>query len=191
MKIHRIVTTILLVAINCCIGAFAAPSPSQYSVDVTVTTPKNVRTGKVYVSGTSVRTDTTDNKGRSMISIHNADNKEFYLVFPKSKTYRVYNIDKLAQQANIDQPVVPSQIKGEPLGVENVAGQVCEKLRYQKGKKVGFVWVNKQNGLPVMMMSEDQKYKAEYSSPAVGPQAASLFSPPEGFKRVEAGNTEL
>jgi hypothetical protein len=165
-----------------CASAYAAPS--AYVVDVTVSTPKNTRTGKVYVSGRSARTDTTDEKGRQMISIHNAANKEFYLVFPKSHSYRVYDMDKVAKDNNLDP--VPGDIKGKSMGTETVAGQLCEKLKYANGNRMGYLWVSKKTGLPVQMMSEDQKYKASYSNPVVGPQPADLFNPPAGYKRVES-----
>ena len=77
----------------------------------------------------------------------------------------------------------PKNLKFELVGQDMINGVECDKYKLiYTANKAQIFWINKATRLPVLMEAEDGSMKIHWRNVVAGPQPASLFEPPAGYK---------
>jgi len=114
-----------------------------------------------------------------------------YFIVPLLKSYIDFPIDRAMRELS------SPDVKGAPAGRERVNGVVTTKYRVahraDDGTRIdGFVWLTESgvpmrgNGTVAVPDGKKTPFGWELSQLQIGPQAPSLFQPPEGFYRLPA-----
>jgi hypothetical protein len=167
--------------------------PRQYSADMEVEAYGQTMALKVFMDEGKARSEmempgAMQGLGLSrLVTIARPDLGKVYLLYPDTKTYE-------------EQPLRPgdTQISAatapgadtEPLGTEMVNGVPSKKYQVSYSGQTMWVWTSVADGVPVKMQSVDGSTLINVKNVRLGPQPASLFEVPAGYKLGQgiAGN---
>jgi hypothetical protein len=143
--------------------------------------------GKVFVKGANVRNE-IQAMGQTGIHITRPDKKLTYIILPQQKAYAEMPIT-----ANLQKNMMTMSEKDKAnlkkIGEETISGLVCDKYETtlsHQGKPLNFaIWIARDLGVPVKMISENGTFGMEYKDIKKGEVADSLFEPPPGYRKVE------
>jgi hypothetical protein len=156
----------------------------QYSAQMVITTQDGrVMNSKVYNDNGKVRSEVSM-PGMTMVSIIRPDLK---------KMYTVVESQKMVMETSYDPSVHPipgatpdNDAKYELVGPETVDGVACTKYKVTtKDGKVVFFWIDPSKKALVKTMPEDGSVTIVWKNFVAGPQDASLFEPPAGYKTMQ------
>jgi hypothetical protein len=172
-------------------GAWAAPSaPPRYSVsfgaEFTLYYPKSPRPteqARLFVTPTAVRLERP-----GFVILYAAGPNRTYILSPDQKQY--LEVAGPATEIGEYLPVRPSPCAGyarglacQRVGVERVAGRSAERWRIGSGASAREVWVDRALGLVVRLRSGGTDLRI-LRSLRMGPQPASLFRIPPGYRKI-------
>jgi hypothetical protein len=173
------------------IGVHAQSIMRSFSADQLETTGKRTTTGKVYGNDKAFRVESQDNKGKHSITILRLDRKAVWVLMPDQKMYMdMGGIGIAASQ--LATSAEGAKVERESLGAEQVGAYHCDKYRvqttYEGHVYKSFEWDAKElGGFPVKQQGEKGEWSKEYQNVHLGPQDASLFEIPEGYKKMDLG----
>ncbi|MBI3950170.1 MAG: DUF4412 domain-containing protein [Acidobacteria bacterium] len=177
---------LMLVVILSTVGLTFSQEPliGQYSADQVTTAMGRTVQGKIYVDNGKMRVE-MEMLGQQVASIVRPDKNLAYVIMPTQKMIMEVPINPENQMlANANS----KDAKRELVGTETIKGQLCDKYKITGGNNVVYLWANKGTHIPVQLQSADQKVKVEWNNVKVGPQPASLFEPPAGYRKMSMGS---
>jgi hypothetical protein len=143
--------------------------------------------GKVYVKGLKVRNE-VQAMGQSGIHITRPDKKLTYIILPQQQAYAEMPITGDLQK-NMMTLTDKDKAKMKKIGEETISGFVCDKYETtlsHQGRPLNFqIWIARDLGAPVKVISEDGTFGMEYKDIKQEQVADSLFEPPSGFRKVK------
>ena len=146
--------------------------------------------GKIYAMPGMYRSETTVEKGgKTLVSIFRKDRNLSYLINPEDRTYLEMAFDEKKMEEALGQYAEAK--KEEILGTETVNGYKCTKKRIETTVSFfGFektvetiLWVSDRFDMPLRTQNSDGTV-AEMRNIREGKQAAQLFEPPTGYRKV-------
>jgi hypothetical protein len=170
-------------------GASAQLFSMPFSADQVVTKDGKTTTAKVYATPTAMRTEGVQD-GKKYITILLYDRKVLWSLMPDEKMYFEMPIPAGAQvAAGMKEMMKGVQVKQESLGSEQVGGYHCDKTRmtvtWQGVTGTTIEWAAKElNGFVVKKQDKTTGELTEYKNIRLGPQDASLFELPAGYKKM-------
>ena len=163
----------------------AAPFTMEkhYSADVVITSPQSGNiTSKTYVDDEKTRSDVTAS-GMNMAIIVRKDKQKVYQLLPAQKMAMEMPYDPERFKDDASSGLGPKG-KFDLIGPDGVDGIACTKYKVtpESGKEVFFFWLDAAKKVPVQMTDEAGTLKVRWKNFKAGPQDASLFEVPAGFK---------
>ena len=196
---HRVLALFCLAfAISSCAFAFQAPQPFSADFTSSGVDGKARATGKLYASGYKFRVDMNEMNGQrspmggnGSVIIDSKANTSIVLM-PQMKMY----MESRSNENNPTFSQIPRiEATGDPcggrqgyackrLGSESVNGRSCTKWEVtdNNGKK-GNAWVDDKLHLPIKMQDAERTWVV--TNIQEGPQAASLFEVPAGYRPLD------
>ena len=179
----------------CAVLAFAGGVRAQvtskpFSADMIKTSHNKTTTAKVNVIATAIRTEGVQN-GQKFITIMRYDRNVLWSIMPDQKMYFEMPIPAGAQMASgMKEMMKGMDVKRESLGSEQVNGFLCDKTKmivtWQGITATSIQWAAKDlGGFTVKTLDERTGDTTEYKDIHPGPQDASLFELPAGFKKMD------
>jgi hypothetical protein len=144
---------------------------------------------KIYYTANKWRTD-INFSGVSMSMIYRADKKVSWSIMPQSRTFVENALDPQSSMSFSD--AEKAGITRKKIGSEAVNGVNCDK--YEISYKVGatthkaFQWISNDNKIAIKNEAADGSWENEINNIKVGPQPASLFEIPAGYKKMSVPN---
>lgn len=151
----------------------------QFSADMVSRFAGKTSKAKIYADGKKMRTEMEGN-----VIIIRLDKNIYWMVMPSEKMYMEQALDpnmipKTSQQ-------VSGEIERVSLGKEKLDGQEVEKFKVtymdKNNRLVMYQWLLS-SGFPAKMEAENGSWGVEYKNINFGPQANSLFEPPDGYQK--------
>lgn len=143
--------------------------------------------GKVFVKGTKVRNE-IQAMGQSGIHITRPDKKVTYIILPQQQAYAEVPITGDLQK-NMMTLTDKDKAKMKKIGQDTVSGLACDKYETtlsHQGRPLKFqIWIARDLGAPVKVMSTDGTFGMEYKDIKPERVADALFEPPSGFRKVQ------
>jgi hypothetical protein len=192
MGIIRIAGAFLL-AVFIFAGLLPAAKPTDYSTDMAMLTGGQVmQTLKLNVSGQKSRVEgLTAGPLGPIVSIHRRDKGLTWVLYPSR---REYTEKALSVSQSSGKPDLSSldlgTLKKENLGKETVLGYACTKMRVTMGNMPNgrpmtpTIWVADTIDLPIRL--EVMGIVQENRNLKIGPQPASLFEIPAGYRKTQS-----
>jgi len=179
MKKHLLIVGICLCIIHC---AFANTYAIEFSADMITKTAGNSYSGKIYMKGDKIRTDTP---GQSSYSIVRQDKNVVWLVTPEKKSYLEMPYDPTQK------PEAGEKVKGEVsrklIGKEIIDGHPTEKYLITSkdaGKtREHYQWVATDLNFPIKTAAVDGSYSVEYRNIKKS-VSDSMFELPSGYQKM-------
>ncbi len=157
---------------------------NDFSADMITKSGRITFSGKVYVSGEKMRTEM-----QGATSITRPDKKVAWVLLPEQMMYMEQPLDPRNLVATTDKP--QGEVERTRVGQEMVDGKVCQKFKvvytYQGRKDAVYQWICAGMKMPVKTASLDGAWSMEFRNLQYGPQQASLFEVPAGYKRFSQG----
>jgi hypothetical protein len=169
-------------------GANTLPVPKvEYSADRTIETTEGTVTGKVYSAKDKERSE-MNMMGMQMVMILRMDRDLAWMLMPGQRMYQEVDLSSAKEQT---QSGLPEDVTITAEGTETLAGMKTTKYRMVTNDRSasGFLWVNDDGILLKMDMvakedGENTRVTVTLSNLKVGPQDASLFELPPGYKKL-------
>ena len=124
--------------------------------------------------------------GNQTVSIIRTDKNVSWVLMPSQKMFMENKIDNTQRVAAAGKQV-PGEMKREKIGRENINGINCDKFmityKDKKGTSSIFLWLSNE-GIPMKSAAADGSWSNEMSNVKKGPQSASLFEIPAGYKKM-------
>lgn len=162
--------------------ALASTYAMEFSADMITTTGGKSYSGKIYMKGDKIRTDTP---GQSSYSIVRQDKNVVWLVTPENKSYFEMPYDPSQQ------PIAGEKVKGEVsrklVGKETIDGHPAEKylvVSKSAGKTAEhYQWIAKDLDLPIKTAAVDGSYSMEYRNIKKS-VSDNMFEIPSGYQKM-------
>jgi len=156
----------------------------QYSAEMVITTKDGqTLTQKINSDNGKIRSE-GGMSGMTMVSIVRPDLKKMYTVMDAQKMVMEMAYDPATHP--MPGATTADDGKFEVVGPETVEGVSCTKYKMTgKDGKVVFFWVDTDKKALVKMVPEDGSVTIVWKNFVTGPQAASLFEPPTGYKVMQ------
>jgi hypothetical protein len=173
------------------LGLNAQSRLSSFSADQIRTIGGRSTTGKIYATDQGVRIE-INQRGRQAINIVRFDRKIMWVLFPSERTYmEVDDIGSAVSDLSADTAGLKTE--REAIGSEQVGPYHCDKYRVRvsyDGKVYTRVeWDARElHGFAVKKEAADGRWSTEYQNIRPGPQGASLFELPAGYRKMDVGN---
>jgi hypothetical protein len=176
--------------------AAAAQQPVQFKASVKTKNGSDGTTssGTMYFSGAKMRTDlTADSQNITLLA--DPGTKSQYVLMPSEKIYMQMPIGQGPVTAPIAGPTDPGNPCGGGSGNtdcvkgsrESVNGYDAVRWEYTNAEGVKTrAWVSTKLRF-TLKLEDDEGSSTEFSAIAEGPQAASLFGIPGGYKKMDGG----
>lgn len=182
---HAGLTCGLLLTTSVLLGQAKNPSFSADQVKVML---GKTTTTKVYSTDKAVRIE-KEEKGKQGITIMRLDQKAVWELNPAQKTY-IDMGDMGSASMELANTAGNQKTQRELLGSEQVGAYHCDKYRVKttvSGQVYTMVeWDAKElGGFAVKMSDEKGTWSKEYQNVKLGPQDASLFEIPSGYKKID------
>lgn len=157
----------------------------EFSADTVMTAKGMKTTGKIYFSGEHFRMDMTS--PRPMTTITLLDKKVVWSIMPEEKMYMEIPFNPKRE------PIVKDKVQGEVdrklVGTDEIDGHPAKKylVTYKNGgeKMQMYQWIATDLNFPVKTEAVDGSWSQEYKNIKTGPQPASLFKVPAGYKKFQ------
>ena len=167
--------------------AWAAPVARQYSADMVVESEGHAMTMRTYMDEGKARSE-MEMPGLSgqpaaslrMVTIVRPDLQKMYILYPDSRVYEEKPFE--ARDAQLSAASAPGAAT-EDLGAETAEGIACTKHRVTYAGQSMWVWASQADGIPVKMQSVDGRTVIRLTNVRLGPQPASLFEIPAGYRK--------
>jgi hypothetical protein len=196
---------LMLLAVS---SAFAYQAPPPFSADVSTTsaTGNLNMTGKMYISLPRMRMD-MNNAGNGKAAgpfggktsmIIDAPAKMMYMLMTEQHMYMEFSMDQNSPMTQ-RMPKFEDLFKGndpcagregatcKKLGTETVNDRSCDKwLITEKSGKTETFWIDQKIHFVIKAIVGD--ITTNYTNIKEGPQDASLFKIPDGFRKMDMGN---
>lgn len=185
MKLLRHGLIILLLMLGLCLAGVA--QAAEFSAQMFQSKDGKPVYGKIWVSGPKVRVDMLSEAGLVM-TISRGDKKVLWVVNPARKQY--LELPGVVLGPISGQPIDPKLLaEKRDMGTEKVDGRLCDKIYYRyKDEKKGRVleWVDRDLKYPIKIVHKGPEGAVAtlFEKIKPGPQKASLFEIPAGFKKV-------
>lgn len=172
-----------------------AQTPSQFSADMKLTGRGVAATGKLYSAPPKVRMEMNTSGHQSTI-ISDSDRKIAYMLMPNNMYMEVSTEAKGQKQGpnwRMYDPANPCanmpEMTCQKVGTGMADGQLCNKWLFtnKKGGSTMTVWISQKSGIPIRTETSDGS-TMELLNIKPGPQPASLFQVPAGYKKLDMGN---
>jgi hypothetical protein len=141
--------------------------------------------GKVYVKGKRIRQEFASGASARVV-IYNADTQEAWMLMPERKMYLEVPITE--EMIRDLMQVARDQTGIKPLGSETVNGYVADKyetlLRTNGGEVQHYIWIARQLGMIIKIVSLDQSFSREYRDIREGDVADGLLAPPPDYQKM-------
>jgi hypothetical protein len=197
MRIVRIAGTYLL-AVSFFATQLQAAKPTDYSAEMVMLTGGQVmQTLKLYVSGQKSRVEgMTAGPLGPIVSIHRRDKRLTWVLYPSKQEYteKVLSVSQSSGKPDLSSLDLGT-LKKENLGRETVLGYTCTKMRVTMGNMpngrpmTATVWVADNIDLPIRL--EVMGIVQENRNLKIGPQPASLFEIPAGYRKTQSPGAGL
>jgi len=178
-KFGLTITFIVLLLISSVAHAF------DFTADVVSEARGQQVNGKIYVAGNKVRMDMAGSA-----SITRMDKGVAWVLMPQQLLYVEQPID-LEKVAGATEKM-PGEVERTSLGPDMVSGRKATKYRIVYSAPAGqasvIQWVDDESKIPVKTAAEDGSWMMEYRNLKVGPQDASVFEVPPGYKKFSLPN---
>lgn len=159
----------------------------DFAADVVNRTASGSVSGRIFVSKDKVRLETGP-----IIMITRIDRNTAFIVMPEQKTYIEQRIDP--NIIAISSEKMPGEIERKFIGEETIEGRNVKKYRVTYNSKNGevpiFQWIDNDLLMPVKAASTDGSWEFELSKIVPGPQSDSVFSIPDGYKKLVIPSVE-
>ena len=158
----------------------------EYSAEIVTRTKGMTMTSKMYFSGDKIRSE-SEQAGRKMISIIRMDKKVSWSLMPVQKMYMEMAMPDDKMMMGMTEKA-PGQVERKKIGREKVNGVDCDKylvtsIDKTTGKKSSvYMWLSGDN-IPMRTAAIDGSFVSEIKNFSKGPQPASLFEVPAGYKK--------
>lgn len=185
------------------VAAQMGPAIAPFSADMQISSgpashATHEITGKLYFTRGHVRMDMQGGPHGQAIMITNVATQTTDMLMPAQHMYMEFN----ANQGMMRRPGMAPSIKpysdpsnpcanepdrtGKKVGVEQVNGRTCDhwQITNKKGE-VSNVWVDQKLHFPIKSVSPDSTW--ELTNINEGPQDASLFEVPPGYRKMDLG----
>jgi hypothetical protein len=182
---------LILTALFLIVCSFNQSWALDFSADFENKTSSEIQIGKIYVSGTKVRSEIND--GPTMIV--QPEKKTMLMIMP-TKQYMELSIGTASAILSAAEKI-DGEVSRELLGEEFLNDQLSKKYKVvleEEGidnnntkvliQKTYILWLNSNNSLPVKVTSEDGQWSVEYKNIKEEAQAPSLFEVPEGLIKL-------
>jgi len=182
----------LMLALVIAIPAGAQPVQFKASVKTKNGNDGTTATGTMYFGGAKMRTELTAD-GQNMILLIDPAAKSQYMLMPSEKVYMQMPIGQGPITVPVAGPVDPSNPCGGGSGNtdcvrgsrESLSGYDVVRWEYTSAEGVKTrAWVSTRLRFTVKLEDDDGS-SSEISGIAEGPQAASLFGIPAGYKKMD------
>ena len=173
------------IAVMLVVGLLAAVSRAaeplkQFSADQVMTLSGKTMNSRLYVDGTNLRTEMLVEGAGSMVSIVNGEKKVLWMLMPGN----LYMEKAVAMDDDPSRQAWSDNDNRELVGTEKINGQECDKFRLKNAERDMFLYAAQKTGFPVMMVTGDQSIKIEWKNVKPGPQPATLFQLPAGYRKL-------
>jgi hypothetical protein len=154
----------------------------QFSADQVMTVGGRQMNSRLYVDGTNLRTEMIMEGAGNMASIVNGEKQVIWMLMPG-------NMYMEKSVASDDDPFRARRGRvttatASMVGTEKINGQECDKFRLKGTQQEMYLYTQLKTGFPVLMVTGDQSVKIEWKNVKPGPQPASLFQLPAGYKKL-------
>jgi hypothetical protein len=188
MKLLRHGSIILLLMLGLCLAGLA--QAAEFSARMFQSKDGKPVHGQIWVSGDKVRVDMISDAG-PVVTISRPDKNVLWVANVAQKQYLELPGVRLGPISG--QPIDPKLLaEKKDLGTDKVNGRLCDKIYYRyKDDKKGRVleWVDRELKYPIKIVHKgphgDVATLFEKIKP--GPQKASMFEIPAGYKKVTRG----
>lgn len=155
--------------------------PAQFSAEMESKASGQTFTTRMFVDGDKTRVEATM-QGMNTVSIVRKDLKKMYTLMMNQNMYMEMPLD---DKTDPNKMMEDPKAKWEDMGSETVNGVDCNKIKVTSENGGAYFWYSKADKHPVRMATLDGKATTDYKNFKTGPQDASLFEPPAGFKKME------
>lgn len=182
-------------------GTALAQMPNPFSADE-VLTPNNRAeqpfTGKIYFDGTGRMRIDMNARGQTSTSIVDTKNKVAYTIMPQQQMYMEMNLDQIDKMQKGRASFTPYDASrpcaNQPdytcakVGSESVNGRSCDKWEFtsKSTSKKHWSWIDQRNHIAIKTLMADGT-TVEMKNIQEGPQPASLFQVPAGYRKMDMG----
>jgi len=191
-------------------AAFAYQMPQPFSADMSTTSANgNLNmSGKMYISLPRMRIDMTNAgqqkssgpMGGNMSMIVDGPAKTMYMLMTDQHMYMEFPTDQNSPMTQ-RMPKFSDMLKGsdpcagregatcKKAGTESISGRTCDKWEVtEKSGKTETIWMDQKLHFPIKVISGD--ITTLYSNIKEGPQDASLFKIPDGYRKFDMGSMQ-
>ena len=174
-----------------------APAPQSFSADMKITTPKmgQPMPGKMFFDKSKMRMDVSMG-AQSMSTIVDSTTQTSYVLMNTQKMYMQVSTQGNGpggfrfpdvHQYDPDNPCASQAgTTCKKVGTETVNGRVCDKWVFTGKNGDSTVWVDQSLLFPIKSVQPDGSI-FELSNIQEGPQAASLFTVPADYRKMDMG----
>lgn len=174
------VTLFLLIGLMTSVVQAAEPL-KQFSADQVMTVGGRQMNSRLYVDGTNLRTEMIMEGAGNMASIVNGEKQVIWMLMPGN----MYLEKSVASDEDVSRKAwTGDDSNREHLGTEKINGQECDKFRLKGTEQEMFLYTQLKTGFPVLMVTGDRSVKIEWKNVKPGPQPATLFQLPAGYKKL-------
>jgi hypothetical protein len=201
------VCILLLMAVS---TAFAYQMPQPFSADMSTTSANgNLNmSGKMYISLPRMRIDMSNTgqqksagpMGGKMSMIVDGTTKTMYMLMTDQHMYMEFPTDQNSPMTQ-RMPKFQDMFRGsdpcagregttcKKVGTESISGRSCDKWEVtEKSGKTETLWMDQKLHFPIKAIVGD--ITTIYSNIKEGPQDASLFKIPEGYRKMDMGSMQ-
>jgi hypothetical protein len=172
----------------------SAQAPQQFKADIRMSggSLSAPATGVMYFGGSKIRMELSA-EGQQITLIQDPASGSLLMIMPSERMYMEVAAGMAPVEAPRARPMDPANpcAGGQAtactsLGDENVNGYATRKWQYEVEGKMETAWIATQLRFPVRLLSADGT-TTDYRNVTLGPQPASLFSPPSDYVRMDMG----
>jgi hypothetical protein len=161
--------------------ASAAEVARQYSADMVMEAEGQTVTMRVYADEGKARSEMeVPGMGQRVVTIVRPDLQRVYILYPGDQVYDEKPLNP--QDVQLSAASAPGA-STQDLGTETVNGQPCTKYLVTYEGQSMWVWAAQADGIPLKMQSVEGSTAIEFRNARVGPQPASLFEIPAGYRK--------
>ena len=198
MKQTAYVKLTIAIVLVLAVSSAWAQMPQPFSADMAITPRTGEKmTGKIYFSPPKNRMDMNTRQG-SVSTINDSSTQTMYTIMHDQKMYMEYHLDQMPAMMRQQQAATPksfdpahpcgAEMKCQKVGTETVNGRSCDKwVMTNKNGATTTAWIDQKLLYPVKTIASEGS-TWELSNIKEGAQAASLFQPPAGYKKMDLGS---
>ncbi len=163
----------------------AAAGAAEFTARIVSRLDNRETRGQIAVKGDRLRREFPSANGATIV-IGRRDRRVIWMVMPAQKRYleMPFTQETYEKMAQVSKDVAKMKL----LGTETVNGYATEKyetsLKTNGSAHQSLMWVSKQLGMPIKIVSLDGSFSQEYQDIKEGGVPDSLFEEPQGYQKV-------